>query len=604
MTVASTDAVVRGGATIAKVTLSIRWTDRTRLAVGAIGVVYALGALAVARGSGTLTTYAGRSGVAAALAIVAGLSLIVGGLVATSVRPTERIGDLAVLAGVLWFMPVWDGWLDGPALIRSLGMVASVFTFALLLHLVLAYPGGGLRSRVDQTLTIAVYGEAALVAIGLALFRDPFFDPHCWNNCTDNGFLISSLPWVARGIVLADRWFTVAAATALTAVCLWRLAIGSATTRRTVLPVFPPTLMLTGAIWGRAVTLQRSPREDPSDPVFYAIFVIGSVGVVLLAVAVVWAAIRSRLQRRAVARIVADLGDRPAPGSLGTALAQAVGDPELRIAYWLPDSARFVDANGSTVAEPTTQPGRVLTSFTREDRRIAVVSHAASLSDLPREMGTAVQLGLENERLQAEVLSHLEELRASRGRIVETGDAERRRLERDLHDGAQQRLLALSYDIRIALAAAEAEGDEQAASPLRDALDQAQVALTELRELAHGIYPAILVEAGLGPALETLADAAPIPVEIHDDTDGRCSAAVEAAAYLVVAEAIDDAAGRGATFASVGVVRGTSRISVSVEDDGSERGSEMVSIADRVGAVGGELALEPTSVRAEMPCVS
>jgi len=114
--------------------------------------------------------------------------------VATSVRSTERIGALAVLAGVLWFVPVWEGWLDGPAFIRSLGMVASGFTFALLLHLILGYPGGRLRSRVDRTLAIAVYGEAALVAIGLALFRDPFFDPHCWNNCTDNVFLMSSLP--------------------------------------------------------------------------------------------------------------------------------------------------------------------------------------------------------------------------------------------------------------------------------------------------------------------------------------------------------------------------------------------------------------------------
>jgi signal transduction histidine kinase len=600
--VASTDAVVASGARIALVTLSIRWTDRARLAVGAIGVAYALGALAVAQGPGGLTTYGGRSGAAAALEVVVGLSLMVGGLVANSVRLTRGIGDLAVLAGFLWFAPVWEGWLNGPPLVRSLGMVASVATFALVFQLILAYPRGKLRSSADRTLTIAVYVEAALVATGLALFRDPFFDLDCWSNCTDNVFLVRSLPGAARGIVLAHRWFTVGAATALTAVCLWRLATGSATTRRTILPILPPTLMLSGAIWGRAVTLQRTPREDPSDPVFFAIFVIGSVGAILLAVALVWAVVRSRLQRRAVARIVSDLGEVPAPGSLESALARAVGDPELRIAYKLPDSGRFVDASGSTVPEPNAQPGRVLTTFTRHDRRIAVVSHAAALSDLQREIGTAVQLGLENERLQAEVLAHLEELRASRGRVVETGDAERRALERDLHDGAQQGLLALSYDIRIALASAEADGDERTASSLRRALDQAQAGLEELRELAHGIYPAILVEAGLRPALETLADTATLPVEIRGSVDRRYRAAIEAAVYLVAAEGIQDAAGRDATFVAVGAVENDARIVVMVEDDGTERASDLVALSDRVGAVGGDLHVEARRLRGEIPC--
>lgn len=584
------------------VTLSIRWTDRTRLAIGAIGVAYALGSLAVAQGSGTLTTYAGRFGAAAALGVVAGLSLIVGGLVATSVRPTRRLGDLAVLAGFVWFAPVWEGWVGGPPFVRSLGTVASGFTFALLFHLILGYPGAKVNSRVDRALILAVYLEATLVAIGRGLFRDPFFDPNCWSNCTDNVFLVLSLPGVAKHVVLFDRWFTVAAATALVALCLWRLATGSGSTRRALLPILPPTVLLTGAIWGRAVALRRTPLEDPSDPVFFAIFVIGSVGAFLLAAALVWAFVRSRLQSRAVARIVSDLGEVPAPGSLESAFARAVGDPELRIAYWLPDSERFVDAGGNTVAEPTTQPGRVLTTFTREDRRIAVASHAAGLSELQREIGTAVRLGLENERLQAEVLAHLEELRASRGRIVETGDAERRALERDLHDGAQQRLLALSYDIRIALAAAEADGDERTTSSLREVLDQAQAALEELRELAHGIYPAILVEAGLRPALESLADAAALPVEIRGSVDRRHPAAVEAAVYVVVAEGIQDAAGRGATFVTVATVGDDAGIVVTVEDDGSERASDLVALADRVGAVGGDLQVESTRLRGDIPC--
>src|SRR6266511_3429319 len=287
-----------------------------------------------------------------------------------------------------------------------------------------------------------------------------------------------------------------------------------------------------------------------------------------------------RVQRRAVARIATSLGQAPPPGSLQAALARAVGDPELKIAYWLPDSQCHVDANGQPIAEP----------------------HTAALPDLEREIGAAVRLALENERLQAEALAQLDQLQASRVRIVETGDAERRRLERDLHDGAQQRLLALSYDIRLARTNAQADGDRPTMSLLTEATGQAQAALGELRELAHGIYPAILAEAGLAAALATLADAAPLPVEILAGADGRYPAAVETAAYLLVAEALDDAAGRGASHAAVSVVQDGGGLVVMVDDDGSDRTAAMVQLADRVGALDGRLAIEPTRLRAELPC--
>ena len=199
------------------------------------------------------------------------------------------------------------------------------------------------------------------------------------------------------------------------------------------------------------------------------------------------------------------------------------------------------------------RPGAWSRALVQQGTRVAAVSHAATLPELERELGPAIRLGLENERLQAEVLFQLGELRASRARIVETGDAERRRLERNLHDGAQQRLLALSYDIRLAHASAEAESDDRARLLLAQALADVQAGLGELRELAHGIYPAILTEAGLAPALATLADSASIPVEFDDAVQGRYPEVVETAAYLMVAEAIEDAAGRGAGYAAVTV---------------------------------------------------
>jgi signal transduction histidine kinase len=580
----------------------IQRVNLARLAAGLVALVVGLGALAVAQGPGRHTTYAGRSGLAATLTVAAGLALVVAGLVTSFSRPAGRVGDLAVLAGLVWFAPLWVGWDKGPPLVRSLGMLVAGFTFPLLLHLVLAYPSGRLTGAGTRALVFMVYLEAVLAALGLALFRDPFFDPDCWANCSDNSFLVRSLPQLARAIEVADRWFTAAAATALVALCARRLLRDSGPARRTLLPVALPAVLLAGAVIAHAVALQRMPLEDPSQPAFQTLFVVGCVAVLLLAAGLLWATVRMRLQRRAVARIIASLGQAPPPGSLQAALVQAVGDPELRISYWLPDAQHYVDATGRPVAKPVAGPGRAITALVRDGRQIAVVSHTAALPDLEREIGAAVRLALENERLQAEALAQLDQLRASRVRIVETGDGERRRLERDLHDGAQQRLLALSYDLRLAHAQAQADGDSHTGWLLTQATDQAQAALGELRDLAHGIYPAILAEAGLTPALATLAEEAPLPVEIVAATDGRYPAAVETAAYLLVAEALEDAAGRTASHVTVSVVQDGGRLEVTVHDDGTDRSSAMVELADRVGALDGRLTVEPTRLRAELPC--
>ncbi|HEU4354908.1 MAG TPA: hypothetical protein VFT27_04900, partial [Actinomycetota bacterium] len=377
-------------------TLAFRWTDPRRVAVGALGVAYALTALAVARLAGG-ASYAGRSGTAGALVVAAGLALIVGGLVATTVEPIRKLGGLAILAGFTWFGPVWEGWSVGPPVVRTLGMLVWGFTFALLANLILAYPTGSLRSRAERLPVKVVYLETLLVAVGLAVFRDPFFDVHCWANCTDNVFLVWSVPGLARATVLIDRWFTVVVATALVVSVAWRLVHGSGSAARALIPIVAPTVLIASAIWGRVLTLQQTPVEDPTDPVFFATFVLGAAGVILLALAVVWAAARSRLHHRAVSRIVTDLREVPAPGSVEAALAAAIGDPDLRIAYWLPAAGRFVDASGATVTEPAESPGRSVTTLVREDRRVAVVSHLATLPDLQRELGSAVRLGLENE---------------------------------------------------------------------------------------------------------------------------------------------------------------------------------------------------------------
>jgi len=448
----------------------------------------------------------------------------------------------------------------------------------------------------------AVYAEAVLAGSALALFRNPYLDPGCLANCNVNVFLVRSLPSLARAVEVADRWLAAAAALALIVVCAARLARASWPARQRLLPVHVPAAVFAVAVVARAVVLQKTTVEDPFNAALFTIFAIGSAAVILLAAGLISGVGRARAERRAVARIAASLDQAPAPGSLQSALAAALHDPGLQIAYWLPGAQGYVDASGRAVPEPSATPGRAVTRLTRTGRTVAVVSHSGAVPGIESQIGPAIRLGLENERLQAELLAQLEELRASRARIVETADAERRGLERNLHDGAQQRLLALSYDIRLARAAAHADQDGPADGALAEAAGETLGVLGELRDLAHGIYPAVLAEAGIAPALATLADTAPLPVQVLRAVHDRYPAQIEAAAYFTVAEAVDGAARRGAGHATVSISQDGGRLVVTVEDDGPGDAAPMVAAADRVGALGGSLSTGRAGCRAEIPC--
>jgi signal transduction histidine kinase len=578
--------------------------DSARVATGLAGLAVAVGAMAVAAGPGRSTTYTGSSAAGAVLTVCAGLGLIAAGLVICLAQRPGRTGDLALLAGLCWFAPVWVAWQDGPPLIPSIAMVAGGFTFPLIVHLVLTHPTGRAGSKPARVLAAVVYAEALLTAAALALFRDPYLDPGCLANCTVNAFLVRSLPALAHAVEIGNRWFTAAAAVALIAVCAARLARASWPARQRLLPVHVPAIGFAAGVAARSVALQWITVEDPFNVALFTIFAVGSAAVALLAVGLISGVARARAERRAVARIAARLDEAPGPGSLQSALAAALRDPGLQIAYWLPGRQRYVDASGRVVPEPSATPGRAVTRLTRNERTIAAVSHSGAVPGIESQIGPAVRLGLENERLQAELFAQLEALRASRARIVQAADAERRKLEWNLHDGAQQRLLALSYDIRLARAAAQASGDTLTEMALARAAGETQDVLGELRDLAHGIYPAVLAEAGIGPALATLADTAPLPVQILPAEQQRYPAPVEAAAYFAVAEAIADAARRGADHAEVGVTHQGGRLVVTVEHNGSGDASPMVAAADRVGALGGSLDTGTAVCRAEIPCAS
>ena len=574
------------------------------LAAAAVALAWAVGAIAaVDPGADPLTTYAAAFPAARVADLLAGLSLIVAGALACTRPGIRPLGVLVLLAGLAWFGADWEGAEDGPPLLRSLGALVAPFSLVLVLHLALVVPGGRMRSSPARIAIVAAYAITTAVSIGRALVRDPLLDLYCWRNCADNTLLVHADAEIAS--VLGDlwQWSALAIALGLVGVAWHRLLTATRAARRVALPLLGPAVLVGLTEAAYAAALLGRPLEDPEGTGFAAIFVARSLAFTALALGLAWSILRVPRTRARVARLASELGDAPPPGKLREALATALGDPDIDVLYPRGDSQQIIDADGQDTAPPA--PGRAVARITRRGRPLALVLHDPALVDereLERALGSAARLAVENEALRAEALAQLRELRDSRARIVDAGDAERRRLERNLHDGAQQRLLALSYDLRLAGAGAADDEDEQLVALFDAAGGETASALDELRELAHGIYPAILTEAGLAPALETLADEAPLPVELGHVEPARQPPAVETTAYVAVDEAIEDAARRGASFLAARVVQEGDRLVVTAEDDGGPRSSRLVHLADRVGAHGGLLEVGENILRAEIPC--
>jgi len=300
-------------------------------------------------------------------------------------------------------------------------------------------------------------------------------------------------------------------------------------------------------------------------------------------------------------------------GPVRELLAERLGDRSLNIAYWLPDREIFVDDAGRPVRLPDPGSGRAWTAVDRGGVRLAAIVHDAELDASPELVtaaASAAALAIDNERLKAELRARVEELRVSRLRIVEAADDARRRIERDLHDGAQQQLVSLALDLRLL----KARLRDTDAEPMIDSLaDKLAVALGELRELARGIHPAILTDRGLEPAIEALSSRVPVPIRAEVDVEDRLSPPIEAAAYFVVAEALTNIVKYArATTAAVSIRRDGDVVVVTVEDDGVggariDAGTGLRGLQDRLGALDGTLLVESprgggTRLTARIPC--
>jgi signal transduction histidine kinase len=312
-----------------------------------------------------------------------------------------------------------------------------------------------------------------------------------------------------------------------------------------------------------------------------------------------------------VGELVVEL--RTDPADLRTPLARALREPALQLLYWLPRFGTWADQDGQAVAL-SDDPARVTVIDDEGGDPMAALVHDPALREEPALLDAvtaAAAIALRTGRLQAQLRANVEELRGSRARVLEAGQRERRRLERDLHDGAQQRLVALSLNLSVLQH--RLDGDAEARALLAEARSEIAVSLAELRDVAHGLHPAVVSNHGLTVAVESLAARAPVPVRLTVDLDGRVGEQVEVAAYYVVCESLTNIGKHAqATAAAVTVARRDDHIVVEVVDDGvggadAERGTGLRGLADRVEALGGRLRVWTprgggTRVRAELPC--
>jgi signal transduction histidine kinase len=541
---------------------------------------------------------------------VIGLIWVGTGLLAWLRRPDNRTGALMAMAGFAWLLGTLAELWAAPAAV-VVGYVIAPLYIVCTAHMVLAYPSGRLPSRSLVALVAGLYFTATalqLPALLMAHIGSTFRKPAGPDPLVVHATRLSS-EW--PGAVMEIIGIVLLALTIRALLKRWMVA--SPPRRRLLAPVVWPAI---GMFAFLALVMATAVLSLPD--------VVGSVAWVgetlfFAAIPISFLAFLLRTQAPAVGAVgdlMARLQHAPARGELREALSLALRDPSIEIGYWLPDKQHYVDSEGRPFDLPEPDGRRAVAEIEQDGRPVAAVVHDATLLDQPgliQSVGAAAALALENERLHAELRAKIEEVRASRVRLITAEEAARRRLERSLHDGPQQRLVALALGMRTARSRLPEHPDT--ASELIEACEkELTTTIDELRELARGIHPAVLTDRGLQPALESLSARFPIPVEIGELPEERLPAAVESAAYLVISEALANIARYSrASHAKVNVARRNGHALVEVRDDGvggadPSRGNGIRGLVDRVGALDGSLELvsapgEGTIVYAEIPCV-
>jgi signal transduction histidine kinase len=529
------------------------------------------------------------------------------GLIAWARRPDNRCGRLMTLAGwaallpfLYWDEPVWF----------TFSRLSGAMTVGFAIHLFVVFPDGRLRSWFERVVVAAGYTDVVVSAVVWQLSWNPAEDG-C-EACPHNLLLSQGSPQLGAAVapwIQPLDWFVLVS---LVVILGRRWLRATRPSRRMLAPVvgMATVVLLLLVAYLVAVGVFHLPRGSVA---FRSLDIAAGAAGCAVPLALLAGLLRSRLHRGAVADLVVQLDRVPALTQPRDAIARALGDPTLELGYWLPERGHYVDFDGRPMQPLTNDPERAVTLLRSDGAPLAALVYDPSLLDdrtLLDAVGSAARLALENARLHAALQARLDEVRASRARIVEASDAERRRIERNLHDGAQQRLLGIRLTLRLASTRLD---DAAALQTLLDEADtEAAAAVDELRRLARGIHPAVLTEAGLPAALRDLARRCTVPVTVAT-ADERLPAMVEAAAYFVVAEALANITKHArAGMATVDVACREGRLEVEVTDDGvggatSAGGTGLRNLQDRVEALDGSLTIisnpgAGTRIRAVFPC--
>jgi signal transduction histidine kinase len=524
-----------------------------------------------------------------------GGSFAVSGLVAWHRRPDSRTGALMTATGFAFFISPLLRQVDGAVAYTVWSLLVDTWIFFYVPVLLTLLTAGRLRSRRDRWLVAAYAFPLVVLQVIWLLFAEP----------EEGENLLLAFPDedVAHVIDRTQRGLLTVLLAVTVAVIVYRWWRASPPRRRALLPSLAGALtlvMFAGLLANDLLSGERS------EPLLWAT----ACSLVSVPLAFLAGQLRSRLARGALADLFRNIGGAR-PEELRPALARALGDPDLRIGYLQRDGS-YIDADGRPVAAGGE---RAIARVERDGRPIAALGYDATLDDDPElveAITAAAAIAIDNASLLAERETQLAEIKASRERIVAAGDAARRRLERNLHDGAQQRLVGIALQLR--LLQNRVGDDPSAAALVTTASDELAHSLSELRELARGIHPAVL-EHGLPAALDALATRSPVPTDVDCELPGRVGEPVELAAYFVVCEALANVAKYArATTAAVRVRRENGLLSVEVADDGvggadETHGSGLRGLADRVEALDGTLRVTSpagagTIVRAELPCAS
>ena len=556
-------------------------------------------------GTGTTTNRAAAGVIAAWASLAAGMAI-------WSRRPGNWLGPLmvatcfALLARQLRY--------SHDALAFTVFFALGELGFTLVAHSALAYPSGRITDRGERRFLEVAYATALAFPLAILLVHDKgrlrYFDSYprkslllISGNDGLAGFLEDSYTVVAYGALAALFIVLVAR----------RLRRATPRARWVLTPVLVGVVVAAlWAVYNSVVAFSAGPPGFVAHNIFWWQI----VGLIALPVALFFGLIRSRLANADVGDLVLRL-ERTPPGKIQGALAEALHDPTLEVAFWVPERGEYVGATGRSVELPSDGHSRAVTYLEHDDEPLAALLHDPTLRyepELIEAAAAAARLALQNARLQAELQAQLVKVKESRARIVAAGDEQRRRIERDLHDGAQQRLVALALDLKRAQGNLDGRADPEVERLLAAAADEVKVAVEELRQLAGGIHPGILTQGGLAVALAALANKAPVPVTVDANVD-RLKPELESTAYFVASEALTNVAKHAhASSASIRACVENGKLVIEVSDNGvggaaADGGTGLRGLADRVEAQGGRLRIESpagggTRVRGEIPSAS